>query len=627
MRIPLALVATVALAAASPAQRPSSWAFDPQVGLSASSVDALGKIAWRSSGVTVSAFSSATRGWASWVSPGSFTARLSNDWLMVDAGTTIAAFSAARGVFETIAVSANKTVVNPNSNRNDALLAIHDGNTLWTFSGLTGGWSSRAIATNAAIVVERNVLIVVDGPNLLGYSATQNTWASATAAAPASTYGVSHTLGWAIAGNVIHGYSAIQGRWASVASSQPAANATANGDVVLFSSPVELVGFSGISGAFGVLLTPAATLALRTSDHVGYASPDGVLHYLFGAVASQWTVFVSSQPATATVSGAIVLLTEPPQLHAYSGLRGTVATTPLPNATTAIADSVAAAVDAGNTALHLFSAVRGTWHLAPQGAQITLPELARTGALLTDGAMDWWGFSSRFCTFELHVSGASPTRWASTESSIVAVESDTALACFDARRNAWIEMPLSPAERPVDIRIWRTCLVAHFPQSGRLVGFGAGNGEFESAPLQGTFVSLRANSEVGAAVTTDGAFGYAPLSDLGSEVQFPEFRRLTSLGATFTLRLVGEASSAFGIVAGIASPTDTRIAGLGALHLSPALLIAFPPGVVGAGARASSAVSIPVDPALRGIDVGFQALVLPPAGTPYLTQLATVLVP
>lgn len=627
MRTTISLVVSLLVATAA-AQRPSAWVFEPSPNLPLSATTALGKIAWAATGNEVLAFSANTRRWARLPYTGTYTARQTNDWLMIDLGTTIAAFSAARGSFETIGVSAGKAIVNPSSNRNDVLLAVRDGNTLWSFSGMAGTWSSRSVSPNAAIAVERNAMIVIDGPNLAGYSATLDAWTTAVAAQAPSLAGISHTLGWAIDGNVIWGYSAIQGAWSSTTLTQPPLGAAvADGDVALWKSNAELVGFSGITGAFGVLATPAASLNLQTSDHVGYASPDSVLHYAFGATASQWTVFASTAPASAAVSGAIVLLTEPTQVIAYSGLIGTAAAAPVAGATNALSVSIAASVDAGNSALRLYSALLGTWFNAPAAAQIALPELARAGALLTDGGTQWWGFSSRFGTFVPHASGANPTRWIGNESSIVAVESDTSLACFDARRNAWVAVPVVAAQRPIDIRIWRTSLVAHFPQTGQLLGFGALNGEFESAPINGALVNIRANSEVGLVHTTTGLHGYAAFPDLGTEVQFPEFRRLTAIGAPFTIRMIGEANAAHGIVVGVPDSQDTAVPGLGVLRLVPASIVAFPPAALDANGRYALPLTIPASPALRGLEFGFQAVVVPGAGTPYLTQLSTLRIP
>lgn len=627
MRIapPLAVVLVVATATA---QRPAGWVFQPAPNLATSATAALGKIAWAVTGNEVLAFSANTRRWASLPYSGTYTARQTNDWLMVDLGTTIAAFSAARGSFETISVSAGKTIVNPSANRNDVLLAVRDGNTLWTFSGMAGTWSSRNVSPNAAIAVERNAMIVVDGPNLAGYSATLDAWTTAVAAQAPSLSGISHTLGWAIAGNVIWGFSAIMGTWSSVTLTQPPLGSpVSNGDVALWKSSAELVGFSGITGSFDVLATPATSLNLQTSDHVGYASPDGVLHYGFGSTAPQWTVFTSTAPAAATVSGSIVILTEPTQVIAYSGIIGTAVATPLAGATSAIAVSVAASLDAGNSTLRLYSSLLGAWFNAPVGAQIALPELARSGALLTDGGTQWWGFSSRFGNFVPHNSGANPTRWVGAESSILAVESDTALAAFDARRNHWATVPVVATHRPLDIRIWRTSFVAHIPQTGQLLGFGALNGEFESAPINGALVNIRANSEVGLVHTTTGLHGYAAFPDLGTEVQFPEFRRLTAVGAPFTIRMIGEANAAHGIVIGVPDALDTPVPGLGVLRLVPASIVAFPPATLDANGRYALPLTIPASPALRGLEFGLQAVVVPGAGTPYLTQLSTLRIP
>lgn len=610
------------------AQRPSSWVFQSEPGLSSSQVDQVGKIARIDAGTGVHAFSSKTRTWATLPLTGPRTLRQSNDWLMIDSGATITAFSGTTGRFETIAVSSNRIIVNPTSNRNDVVLAVRDGNTLWTISGLRGGWTSRVVSPSAAILVERNGLIVVDGTSLAGYSATLATWSNTTAAAPPSSLGISHTLAWAIDGGTIHGFSATLGQWSSVSLLQPPTTALANGDVAVFTSGIELVGFSGVNGTFAVANLNTASVIPAVSDHVAYASPDGHQHYLFGAASARWTSYFTPLVTSPTLSGALILLVDPLGIHAYSGLLGTLSSVALANASTTSSTTTAGAIDSAQTDVRLYSAMTGSWYVAPSNTTGVPPEVSRNGALLHDVSNNlWWAFSARRGQFVSHPGGANAVPWIGGSSSIIAVEDDVTLAFFDPRRDAWLTTPISPAERPLDLRFWRTTLVARTASANDLIGTSALHGAIERTPMNGTFLDVRANSEVGVVITNNGVYAFAAYPDLGTEVQFPEFRRMTARGSTVHLQLDGEPHAGHWTIAGFASPTATVVPGIGDLLLDPALLVPLAPGTLDPQGRAEVLLAVPSSPALAGLDLGLQALVVPGAGTAYLSRLTTIFLP
>ncbi len=625
LAVPLALPL---LAATLSAQRPSSWVFQSEPGVTSGQVGALGKIAWIATSSTVHAFSSKTRSWASFPVSGVFALRQTNDWLMIDAGSSVTCYSGATGRFETIAVSNAHTIVNPTTNRNDVVLAVRDGSTLWTMSGLVGGWTSRAVAPTAAILVERNGLMVVDGTNLEGYSAPLGTWTAATAGAVPSSSGISHTLAWVISGNTIHGFSAIQGSWRSVTLNQTPGPGLANGDVALFKSSTELCGFSGISGTFDVVTTNAAATTPVVGDHAGHASPDGFQHFCFGAGSPHWTSFVTTQAAAPTPSGAMVLLVDPQTVTAYSGLTGGTAAVSLSSATLALSTTAAAAMNVNQTDVRLYSAIRNAWYALPAGAATVMPEVSRNGALVHSTSFTtWWGFAARSGQFVAHPTSANAIPWSNRDSAVNVLEDDTELAMFDARRDAWLSTPITPSDRPLDLRFHRTTVVARTHQGAELLGASSLHGAMEREPLNGSFIEVRANSEVGVIVTSAGVQAFAAYPDLGTEVQFPEFRRMTTAGATFHLQLDGPPAAGHSIVAGLAGPTSTVIPGLGELQLGLGLLIPFPAGVLDATGTASIPLTIPLTPSVAGLDLGFQAVVAPGGGSPYLTRLATVYMP
>lgn len=620
----LALVsACAAFATEAPrAQRPSSWQLAPAPAVPPSSVNHRGKILWFVESGTLHAFSAATRSWTSTAVSGAASIRNTNDWLLVQDGSAITAFSSARGRFETCPASAQAIVVNSPTGRNDGILLVLDGTTLWSFTGFTGRWASRTIPSTALITVQRNVAIVADGTSLWGLSALFGTWMPHSMSGIVSAVGVGDTMGWATDGVDAHGFSAIRNRWASAALPQSAQNVpTAERDVAVWNGPFEVLGFSGVRGEFDRAVTGIPT-TIDSSDHFAHAhSADNRSHWMFSVPLALWTPLSTTHPATAMYGEATMLLLEPTEIHAYSALGASVATLSMANASVAVNATVAAALEPSTRDLRVYSALTGAWHTAPQRALRTLPQLARNGALLTDGGSQAWAFSTRSGGFFPHTLGATPTLHVDSGSSLMATEDDTSFAVFEPRREVWVDTPITASARPLTVRIWRTTLVALSATEG--IGFSALHGTLERISLPGTLTDSRASSEVGAAITSGGVVAWSAVPDLRTEAQFPEFRRMYGRGSLLELEATGPAASAFGTVAGYARAQATPIPSLGELTLDPASLIPLAVGSLDAAGLATIPLPVPDVSTLIGIELGFQGVVLRPTGSPYLTRMPT----
>lgn len=624
LSLPLATLCLMIGAAVAPAtaQRPSSWQAAPAPAVPSSSVDHRGKLLFFVHNGNVHVFSAATRTWASHPVSATASIRNTNDWLLVEDHGTIAAIASATGRFEVLPASGTATILNSPSGRNDGIILALDGSTLWSFTGFTGRWTSRTVATSALIGVQRNVAIIADGTNLWGLSALFGTWVPHTMTGVVQATGVGDTLGWVTDGTDAHGFSAIRNTWSSAPVPPGAPSVpTVERDVAAWIGMFEILAFSGARGAFGHAITAIQT-TVEVSDHVAHAySADGRRHWLFSVPNAQWTPWTTTAPASSQLVGATVLLTEANAVHAYSALESTVATLPLARVQTAVNTTVAAALDANTRTLSLYSAFTGAWHTAPAGAQPVLPQLARNGALLSDGGGTAWAFSARSGRFVPRTLGGNAVLHLDPESSLLATEDDGALAMFEPRREVWLQTPITAADRPLTVRIWRTTLVAFTQTEG--IGFSSLHGTVERVALPGQLLDQRASSEVGAAITSAGVVGYSAVSDLRTEAQFPEFRRMYGRGSRLDLEATGTPLSLVGSVTGLASARPVRIPGLGELVLDPTFLVPLTLASLDSAGQQTLRLPIPDDPLLRGLELGFQAVVLPPGGTPYLTRLAT----
>jgi hypothetical protein len=604
------------------AQRPASWVADGLGHAPGGVVQHLGKILWYVDSGTLHAFSAATRSWSQLAVSATATIRNTNDWLLVVDGTSIAALGAARGRFETISVSPQASVLNKTTGVNDSILLVLDGTTLWSFSGFIGRWAQRAIVPTAGFSLQRNVAMMVDGASMWAMSALFGDWVRLDAGGTVATFGVGDTVGWAADATNAYCFSAIHNRWTSAA--LPAGGGplpSTQGDIAVWTTGLELLGYSGVRGVFDRVFT-AQQVTVEVADHLAHArTADQRSHWLFSVPHGQWTAFQTAQSALAQVAGATVLLIEPDKVHAYSAPNASVATLAVVATVTATNTAVAGALNVGTGELQMFSALTGAWHPAPTAARRVIPTLTRNGAVLTDGGTTAWAFSARSGQFVRRNTAANPTVHIESNSALQAIEDDASFAVFDPRREIWIETPLSAGVRPLNVRIWRTTLVAL--AANEAIGYGVLHGAIERAPISGAVVDLRASSEVGAVITTGGVVAYSPVSDLRTEAQFPEFRRMVGRGAAVDLKCVGRPVAAVAMLVGLPSATAFNFPAWGDFTLDPAILIPIGFPVLGTEGTAQVRLALPDLPQFAGLEVAFQALVVPAVGQAYFTRMPT----
>jgi hypothetical protein len=620
---PSLLATLVGLAAPLCGQRPASFVLAPAQ-TSASSVDHLGKMLWFVEAGQLHAFSAATRNWVTVPVAATATIRQANDWLLIVDGPFVAAMSAARGVFDVVPVSANATVLNAPSARNDGIILVLDGSTLWSFSGFHGRWNALTVSPAALITVQRNVAIVAEGTQLRGMSALADVWVTETAALPISALGTADTAGWATDGVDGFGFSAIRSRWArtSLPAGAPIAP-HATRDAVLWLGNQEAFAFSGVRGAFARTgVQPGSTASL--ADHwVHVVDPSGTSHQMFSVPNADWTTLTTGPSASLQSSEALGLFVEQGRVVGYSALLSSISPRPGAVHATAVSATLAAITDAGTGAPHLFSAMSGNWLQGPQGADAALPLLARNGALLQDTTgQRVIGFTPRGDRFVARSVGTNPSLHSNSSSSVLAVEDDAHLAVFEPRRGTWVERTISPADRPLDLRIWRTVLVAAGDQ--RAFGYSASSGSLEQTAFAGNLIETRASSEVGAVISDAGVLAFSAVPDLHTDAQFPEFRRMFGRGAKVELHAHGPSGALVGAVSGFSPSNALTIPGLGEFVLDPNSLIPVPMGSLDADGTTLLHLPIPDVPQLRSLELGFQAVVLPTGGPAYLTQASSL---
>jgi len=616
------LAALLCIAATLHGQRPSSFVAAPSP--TASAVEHLGKMLWFAENGQLHAFSASTRTWVTVPVSSTANIRQANDWILVTDGAFIAAMSSARGTFDVVPVSAGATVLNSPSARNDGIILVLDGTTLWSFTGLQGRWTARTVTPSALITVQRNVAIVADGTQLLGMSALTGVWTAQSTNLPVAAIGAADTAGWATDGAEGHGFSAICDRW--VRTPMPAgasAAPRATRDAVVWLGNQEAAAFSGVRGAFARTAIQAGSTTTLSDHWIHIADPSGTVHRLFSAPNADWTSLVTSPSVSVQAGEATGLFVESARVVGYSALLSSTATLTGATAAAAVNATLGATVDAVTGAPHLFSAMSGSWVQAPPGVDAGLPLLARNGALLQDTpGQRVIAFTPRGDRFVARTVSANPSLHVNAGSSVLAVEDDAHLAVFEPRRGVWIQASLSASDRPLDLRIWRTVLVAAGDQTA--FGYSAAAGDLERTTYSGNLIEPRASSEVGALITDSEVLAFSAVPDLHTDAQFPEFRRMFGRGATVDLHAHGPAGSLVGAVSGFGRAAATVIPGLGEFLLDPNGLIPVPMSSLDADGTAALRLPIPDLPPLRGVELAFQAVVLPASAPAYLTRASSL---
>ncbi|MCB9888805.1 MAG: hypothetical protein H6836_04450 [Planctomycetes bacterium] len=619
LRFPTLVLACLPLFTATvSAQAPGAWSslVVPR-GVNPSGISQRGKVIAYQDGSRVYAWSSATRSFASVPASTSATLSYANDIVLVQDGGRFAAFASYSGEFATVNLSSSASVLNSPANRNDSIVLVLDGTDLWAFSGFAGQWIKKTIAPSAHVAVQRHVAVVGNGNEVLAMSAFRSRWIAQPLQGPLTRVGADGTVGIAEAGGQVHGFSALRESWHAMAA--PSANATLHldDDLAIWSDAVQVLAFSGLRGSFATAVIGAPS-QVSTGDQVALAV-SGNDHWLLAAPTGTWTRVSLATAPRAVLEASLIVLQDASTVHCFGAVAGTVATWRGASTRLATSPTVAEVRDASGGGA-LFSALTGTWTALP--ASLTgndVVALGSTGALVpVPGGHA--AFSAR--TGSYHTLPTTPTSRAFVEaqSAIMAVVDTRSLHVFDARRAAWTTAPVSDGST-LAVRFWRTALVAI--DGSRALGFGSMHGRIDTVPLGGPMVEFAANSESARVTTATSLFAYSTTPLLSTPWQFPEFRRTFVGGAMLDLHLAGVRAQGIAfLAAGVTTPFE--LPGLGTLYLDPRLLSNATLSLDARSGTSGIAVAVPDHPALRGIEVFAQALVLPITGAPFVSELASV---
>jgi hypothetical protein len=616
------LFAMAVIATSIAGQRPGSWVpLAIPGGPLPSAITQLGKLIAYQEPSRVSVFSAFTRTWHEHRTNPGATILNANDWVLIVDGRDYTAFSSTLGRFVTVPLSPAARVLNPASQRNDSILLVQDGTTIWAFSGFVGVWIPLRVSAVAVAAVQRYAAIIVDGTTLWGLGASDDRFAPHRADGLVTSVWADGVAAVAETAGSIHAYSAQMGRWASHPALGGPVQVQRLNDVVVWNDGRVSLGYSGPRGRFATSTTGAAAAILVDRDLALVQTPGRL--FAFSAPRAEWGSFAIGPSVTIQTSWFAALVQDGNTVTAYSAMTGATASLPFAAGATDITGSMVAVLESGTGKPWLFSAITSAWYPLPADAVPTLPRLALQSALVASVSGGYYGYSARHGRFEPAVVTGATQPHVDSGSSILAVTDANSLHVFDARSSRWRSAGLTAAVAPT-VGIWRTTLVAI--DGTTALGYGSQSGEIESAPILGSLLATRASSESARLETSTHLIAFSPVPELAGEAQYPEFRRLQPLGARLQLRLApNERRGAFAVLGRLAAQS-IPIAGLGNLSVDPASWIVFSPRPNEVDSSLVVDLTLPDLSALSGLELFAQALVSPPVGQPYLSRLASAMI-
>ena len=621
----MALILGVAVSAAD-GQRPASWAaLSVPSGVQAGSIRQIGKLVIYEHNKKLHVYSAFTRSWHLTSYPSGSQLRYANDWLLIQTGQNFTAFSSMHGVFQRIYLSSRAYVVNPAAQRNDSMVLVQDGDQLHSFSGFTGQWLQQSVDGNAVVAVQRHVAVVAEDDEVMGLSAFGSRWVKASTSGPMTTVLADGTVGIAQNNTEIWGFSAQRQNWTTTRALAGSPTPTYRGDVAVWMDSQTLLGFSGLQGAFASM-TSTGMPTIVVDQQLAVASL-GAGTALFSAPLAAWKVWFTASTPTVATSSATAILVESSFVHAYSALLGTVSTKLVSSSQHDVNWTVASVVSRWTDIPYLYSAYTGQWRAGPVSPRRTAPMTAINSALL-ETKVGYSAFSARTGAFvpclvattsTTSASSATSTPHVDRNSGILAVQEKREVHVFDARRDVWVSQSL-PNAGAVSLAIWRTSML--FRQGRRCWGYGSQVGEIDSTMLPESAVASKVSSESVSVSTARHLVAYSPVPDLLPLAQFPEFRRMFADGTVMELQLRGEPGAAAAVLLGFRMATPVTLP-YGAFYLFPGSMGALWGGTV--PTDGTQVLRIPMPGGLRGLDVSFQAGLIPAAGV-YLSRMSTVCV-
>jgi hypothetical protein len=230
-------------------------------------------------------------------------------------------------------------------------------NSVYLYSGITKQWTVIPVAAPAPIFQANDYCIVRDGNLIHGFAAHTGTVSTITTGGSAAIVSGSASSSWVTLvseGTQAWAFGAFHGQWESLTLSQPNPLMMSNRLTGLLQDGNTVYGVSAHHGTFvPVAADAAALLSVLGEGEVGTANSPDVLR-AFSAQQNTWGVQAVPGATGAYQQNEYAMMWAGNQIHAFSGLSGTMASYSANHAISGVigAEGVAAFFDGAETVLY-----------------------------------------------------------------------------------------------------------------------------------------------------------------------------------------------------------------------------------------------------------------------------------
>lgn len=619
--------------AAAVAQSPTWSTLAPPGGVDPTKLSASDNLVVYRDGTYLRVWSPMTGAWHAHTPSFGTTPLLEADLLLVPESDRWTAFSAYRGVFETLLVNRAGAV----ERGSDSLFVVREGSTAHVFSAFTGRWHSHPVPAAWRMSLSDGIVAFFDGQYLSGSFAGASVFRAFTGnwhdvPARAETFlGAELMGGTALVGfpSQMIGFSnQISGAMGLPA---PSPGQTAGASSIYFEGEVVVLAgtvFSGGTGAsqgapFSQPPSSGQRASYRTGGTLAHAT-QGAEPWFVAGLQGQWV----SWPAKGRIfsgPGSCALMEDGSQLHAFSAVTGSIATTTVNQVspyTQRVDRHVIGVTDTLTGIPSVFSSMTGAWHAAPAnvvpspGSFSSSVRVGATSAIfITTSGLT--AFSARTGNMhELPIQGLQPvTGW----SAAVGAVGPSAFYGFDPIRERWLQTPMAAPSAIVSTSGARSSTMLA-EDTGGVVGFASRTGSFGRLALSEPVLDRGVRGDLAWVRTASHVHVFSGVGDHVSWAGFPDDLRACGMGSALfhQLRLASGDAAILGY--GPRAQAPWVVPGLGEVWLEPSLAaLEFVGGSAGEH-RVARALPIPLVPALRGSEWFLQSLVTPAAAAPFVTE-------
>lgn len=522
-------------------------------------------------------------------------------------GTTVYGYSTFSGQVAALPTS-GAAIVSIGSATSSWTAYVQDGNDVWAFSAFFGQWKPLSLEQPPLVGIGSHVVSAFANGQVHAFSAFFGEWVALPTQGAGAVYpwrnGVMATFS---APDAVSAFSAYTNTWNTIAYPTSGLTFDARDAYASFggNGGLDRLWFSALRGLFTTSSFPlgssttfgpsVAVVGSATGQTYGYSPGTGSVALLPALPGAATTVAGGSFGACAMIDDGV-------NLYGFSGLRGSVTPAPLyAPFSLVVGDTEAFATGPAGEGL-AYSAIRGDWATSPL---LTASAIAADfECILRTTPTGYQAYSARTGTFADLTSAGSIVML--TQGSIIGIRDTTGIDVFDPRYGRWVRNDTGP--NPT-FGVHR--LVGIGQDGVSAFGFSLWNHVWESIPLQGTFTTQNVNSSIAFLQTTSHVYVYTATGSLSMFGRFPEFSRFQVLGQPLQHNQLGNPGA---FVVGLLSLTDVELATpFGTLRVDPAP-IALPLGFVPPDGRLYTPIATPDVPALRGLTMFLQDVLLQPNG-------------